>query len=95
MRKFTIYYLCCSLVHAEWINSSVSIVTLEQRISRLGQYINEGQWRHQLVSICCDYEDLEDDVFDDPSGFFSDDSDIDLDVGKSEGKTSGGQGEET
>ena len=94
VRRVTIYYLFCFLVHAEWINSSVSIVTLEQRISRLGQYINEGQWRHQLVSTCCDYEDLEDDVFDDQSGFFSDDSDLDLDVGKSEGKMCSAQGED-
>ena len=31
---------------------------------------------------------MEDDVIDDQSGFFSDDSDLDLDVGKSEGKIS-------
>lgn len=66
----------------------MSIVTLDQRISRLGQYINEGQWRYQLVSTCCDYEDMEDDVIDDQSGFFSDDSDHDFDVEKNEGKIS-------
>jgi hypothetical protein len=68
------------------MKTSVSLATLDQRISRLGQYINEAQWRYQLVSTCCDVEDLEDDVIDDQSSFFSDDSDLDLDIGKCEGK---------
>lgn len=34
----------------DWLHTSVSPSTMEQRISRLGQYINEAQWRFQLVS---------------------------------------------
>lgn len=33
-----------------WLHTSVNQSTMEQRISRLGQYINEAQWRFQLVS---------------------------------------------
>ncbi|XP_028414314.1 zinc finger FYVE domain-containing protein 26-like isoform X2 [Dendronephthya gigantea] len=71
-------------VYADWMKTSVSMATLDQRISRLSQYINEAQWRYQLVSTCCDVDDLEDDVMDDQTGFFSDDSDLDLEVGKDE-----------
>ena len=67
------------------MKTSVCLVTLDQRISRLGQYINEAQWRHQLVSTCCNIDEFEDDFVEDQSSFFSDDSDIDLDIGKSEG----------
>ena len=34
----------------EWLQTSVSHSSMEQRISRLGQFINEAQWRFQLVS---------------------------------------------
>lgn len=68
------------------MKTSVSLATLDQRISRLGQYINEAQWRYQLVSTCCVVDDSEDDVTEDQSSFFSDgDSDLDVDIGKSEG----------
>ena len=34
----------------DFLQTSVLRNTLEQRISRLGQFINEAQWRFQLVS---------------------------------------------
>lgn len=34
----------------DWLQTSVMRSSMEQRISRLGQYINEAQWRFQLVS---------------------------------------------
>ena len=34
----------------EWLQTSVRHSSMEQRISRLGQFINEAQWRFQLVS---------------------------------------------
>ena len=37
------------------------------------------------MSTCCDVDDLEDDVMDDQTSFFSVDSDLDLQSGKSEG----------
>lgn len=67
------------------MTTSVSLTTLDQRVSRLSQYINEAKWRYQLVSTCCDVDDLEDDVMDDQTSFFSVDSDLDLQSGKSEG----------
>jgi hypothetical protein len=64
------------------MKTSVSLANLDQRISRLGQYINEAQWRYQLVSTCCDVEDLDDDVIDDQSNSCSDDSDLDVNAEK-------------
>ncbi|XP_048586399.1 zinc finger FYVE domain-containing protein 26-like isoform X2 [Nematostella vectensis] len=34
----------------DWIRSSVFANSLDQRVSRLGKYIGEAEWRHQLVS---------------------------------------------
>lgn len=39
-----------NLSQQDWLHTSVNQGTMEQRISRLGQYINEAQWRFQLVS---------------------------------------------
>lgn len=39
-----------NLSQQDWVHTSVNQSTMEQRISRLGQYINEAQWRLQLVS---------------------------------------------
>ena len=38
------------------------------------------------MSTCCNIDEFEDDFVEDQSSFFSDDSDIDLDIGKSEGR---------
>ena len=59
------------------MKTSITLGTLEQRISRLGQYINEAQWRHQLVSTSCNDIELEDEVPEEATTFSSDgDSDI-------------------
>ena len=56
------------------------MTTLEQRISRLGQYINEAQWRHQLVSTCCHGYESDDETTEDLSNFSSDgDSEVEQD----------------
>ena len=68
-------------VKADWIKTSISISTLEQRISRLGQYINEAQWRHQLVSTCCNGDEFEDDMPEETNTAYSSDGDGDLDQG--------------
>lgn len=38
----------------DWIYTSVGASILEQRISRLSQFIVEAQWRYQLVSWTAD-----------------------------------------
>lgn len=68
-----------------WMKTSISLASLDQRISRLAQYLNEAQWRYQLVSTCCDIDDVEDDVKYDQSIVYSDESELDTDAEECEG----------
>lgn len=61
-RGLVFLFICCVLSflfseqselssnRQDWLQTSVLRNTIEQRTSRLGQYINEAQWRFQLVS---------------------------------------------
>ena len=51
------------------------MTNLEQRVSRLGQYINEAQWRYQLVLSCCDGNKPNDEFTEEQASFTSDDDD--------------------
>ena len=48
IRQFSLFILVkrCS----DFVRTSVPVNAIEQRVSRLGQFINEANWRFQLVS---------------------------------------------